>query len=406
MLRSMFTAISALNAHQTWMDVIGNNLANVNTTGYKTSFVRFQDQISQLLRPGSSPTGTRGGVDPMQVGLGMRVGSITQNFSQGALTATGRMGDLALQGDGFFNYRDGAGTLFYSRDGSIDLDADGYMVNTNTGYRIQGWIPTGTPPVVNTGTALTDIRIPINSTLARQTSSLTMRGNLNALQPGATPVTVTFGAYDAFGALHNVDIQVTRTGANAWSWTAVAGGTGTGTMTFNPATGALATGGTGTINVAASPSGAQAFAFTVDLSSLTQLETDNSAYAAFQDGVAAGTVTGYTVETKTGQVYAQYSNGLQNLVAQLAVTSFVNPAGLTKAGQNLYQQGVNAGEPNTGLPDSNGRGAIIPGSVEASNVDLSQEFTNMILAQRGFQASSRVITTSDEMLQELVNLKR
>ncbi|MBL8093045.1 MAG: flagellar hook protein FlgE [Anaerolineales bacterium] len=406
MLRSMFTAISALNAHQTWMDVIGNNLANVNTTGYKTSFVRFQDQISQLLRPGSSPTGTRGGVDPMQVGLGMRVGSITQNFTQGALTSTGRMGDLALQGDGFFNYRDGAGTLFYSRDGSIDLDADGYMVNTNTGYRIQGWLPTGTPPVVNTGTALTDIRIPINSTLARQTSSLTMRGNLNALQPMATPVTVTFGAYDAFGALHNVDVQVTRTGANAWSWTTVTGGTGSGTLTFNPATGALSAGGTGTINVPASASGAQAFSFTVDLTSLTQLETDNSAYAAFQDGVAAGTVTGYTVETKTGQVYAQYSNGLQNLVAQLAVTSFVNPAGLNKVGQNLYQQGVNAGEPNTGLPDSNGRGAIIPGSVEASNVDLSQEFTNMILAQRGFQASSRVITTSDEMLQELVNLKR
>ncbi|HRF50068.1 MAG TPA: flagellar hook protein FlgE [Anaerolineales bacterium] len=406
MLRSMFTAISSLNAHQTWMDVIGNNLANVNTTGYKTSFVRFQDQISQLLRPGSSPTGTRGGVDPMQVGLGMRVGSITQSFTQGALTATGRLGDLAVQGDGFFNYRDAAGTMFYSRDGSIDLDADGYLVNTNTGYRLQGWLPTGTPPVINTGTTLTDIRIPINSTLARETSELTMRGNLNALQPAGTPVTLTFGVYDSFGALHNVDVQATRTGANAWSWTAVAGGTGSGTLTFDPATGALATGGTGTINVAASAAGAQAFTFDVDFTSLTQLETDSSAYAAFQDGVAAGTVTGYAIETKTGQVYAQYSNGLQNLVAQLAVTSFVNPAGLVKVGQNLYQQGVNAGEPNTGLPDSNGRGAVIPGSVEASNVDLSQEFTNMILAQRGFQASSRVITTSDEMLQELVNLKR
>lgn len=406
MLRSMFTAISALNAHQTWMDVIGNNLANVNTIGYKTGFVRFQDQISQLLRPGSSPSGERGGVNPMQVGLGMRVGSITQSFTQGALTATGRIADLAIQGDGFFNYGDPAGNTFYSRDGSVDIDADGYLVNTSTGYRLQGFLASGTPPVVTTGGGLQGIRIPINSTLARETNNVTLRGNLNASQPTGTPLTLTFGAYDAFGELRNIDVQVTRTGANTWSWTATSGGTGSGTITFDPATGAIATGGTGTINVTASPSGAQAFSFDVDFTGVTQLDSENSAYASFQDGVSAGSVTGFSIETKTGNVYAQYSNGLQNLIGQVAVTAFINPAGLVKVGQNLYQASVNAGEPNTGAPDTNGRGAVIPGSIEASNVDLSQEFTNMILAQRGFQASSRVISTSDEMLQELVNLRR
>ena len=258
---------------------------------------------------------------------------------------------------------------------------------------------------VDESSPICDARLPDGSRVNVIVPPLSLRGTAISIRKfSAKPITLD--NLRDWNAMSNKMCTALKIAGACRFNIVISGGTGSGTLTFNPATGALATGGTGTINVAASSAGAQAFSFDIDFTSLTQLETDNSAYAAFQDGVAAGTVTGYAIETKTGQVYAQYSNGLQNLVAQLAVTSFVNPAGLVKVGQHLYQQGVNAGEPNTGLPDSNGRGAVIPGSVEASNVDLSQEFTNMILAQRGFQASSRVITTSDEMLQELVNLKR
>ena len=437
MLRSMFTAISALNAHQSWMDMLGNNLANVNTPGYKTSQISFQDQVSQLLRSGAAPSTTLGGVDPEQIGLGMRLGSINQNFSQGALQSTGRSSDLAIQGDGFLMYsttlRDTGtstagsaavtSTRYYSRDGSIDMDANGYLVNTNNGTRLLGWTPTFTSAsaagYVDTGQQLTALQIPINSTLASRTMNTTLRGNLDSQTPTTTPYTVTAGVYDSLGAPHTVTTSFQRTGNNAWNWSATyldaAGATqtaGSGTLGFS--------GSTGQVDPATSTSGGQpqislnmstmgAFTpqvITLDLSNMTQLSTDNSVYMASQDGLAAGALTGFHFEANTGRVIALYSNGLQKWIGQVGMASFANPPGLEKAGQNLFLEGLNSGAPNMGTPDTGGRGVVVSSYVEASNVDLAQEMTNMILAQRGFQASSRMITTSDEMLQELVNLKR
>ncbi len=431
MLRSMFTAISALNAHQAWMDMLGNNLANVNTPGYKTSHISFQDQVSQLMRAGAAPSTALGGVNPQQVGLGMRLGSINLNFSQGALQSTGRSSDLAIQGDGFFMYsttlRDTGtstagsaavtSTRYYSRDGSIDMDADGFLVNTNNGMRLLGWTPVLTSAssgYVDTGQQMGAIQIPINSTLARATDSATLRGNLDSQMDPAVPFTVTMGVFDSLGQPHNVTVSFQHTAANSntWNWSA----------SYLTSTGGSAAAGGGTVNFSAlgqytgMTGGPLSLTFStnttnpqtvaVDFSSMTQLSTDNSAYMSVQNGLAAGALTGFHFESDTGRVIALYSNGLQKWIGQVGIASFANPPGLVKAGQNLYLEGLNSGAPSIGLPDTGGRGVVESSYVEASNVDLAQEFTSMILAQRGFQASSRMITTSDEMLQELVNLKR
>jgi flagellar hook protein FlgE len=233
--------------------------------------------------------------------------------------------------------------------------------------------------------------------------------------PTATPYTVTMGVYDSLGTPHTVTVSFTHNapvpGSNSWAWTATyldsTGATqsaGNGTLTFNTS-GSVAGGGTAPLTLnfsgAASPQ-----TVTLDLANMTQLSTDNSAYMSLQDGLAAGALTGFHFESNTGRVIALYANGLQQWIGQVAMASFANPPGLVKAGQNLFLEGLNSGAPALGLPDTGGRGVVVPSYVEASNVDLAQEFTSMILAQRGFQASSRMITTSDEMLQELVNLKR
>jgi len=429
MLRSMFTAISALTTHQAWMDNLSNNLANVNTPGYKASQVSFQDQVSQLMRSGAAPSGTLGGVDPEQIGLGMRMGSINVNFSQGALQSTGRSSDLAIQGDGFLMYSTTlkdtgtatagsaavTGTRYYSRDGSIDMDADGFLVNTNNGMRLLGWTPiltSASTGYVDTGQQLTAIQIPINSTLARYTQNATVGGNLNSTQDPTQPFTVTMGIYDSLGQSHNIQIAFSHDAANTnnWHWTATyidSNGnpvtTASTALTFNP-DGTIATGAIGNIPFAWPATSPQTIA--VNFGGLTQLSTDNSAYMSTQDGLAAGSLTGFHFESDSGRVIALYSNGLQKWIGQVGMATFSNPPGLVKAGQNLYLAGLNSGAPNIGTPDTGGRGVVESGYVEASNVDLSQEMSNMILAQRGFQASARIITTSDQMLQELVNLKQ
>jgi flagellar hook protein FlgE len=406
MLRSMFTAISALNLHQVYMDVVANNLANVNTTGYKSSRVSFQDQFSQTMWDGSAPSDNLGGINPAQIGLGVRLGSISPNFNQGMLQSTGRNTDMAIQGDGFFIYND-AVTQFYSRDGSLELDAEGYLVNGATGQRIQGWMATvaGNTATVDTGAPIEGIELPLGTTLARKTGQTDLLGNLDATFDPADSYDVTVGVFDSLGVSHSVTVTFEHTDDNEWSWTASGTGVsgGSGTLTFD-ANGQY-TGGTGDITIDAS-GGAEQTVFTLDLSQLTQLATDNDVSLSFQDGLPAGSFSTFFVTPATGEIYGVYSNGMQQLIGQLALASFVNPSGLTKVGQNMYQIGANSGEPGIGAAGTGGRGTVASGYLEGSNVDLGQEFTNMILAERGFQASSRVITTSDEMLLELVNIKR
>jgi flagellar hook protein FlgE len=412
MIRSMFTAISSLNLNQNYLDVISDNLANQNTTGFKSSRVVFQDQFAQIMSSGAAPTTNSGGINPTQIGLGVKLGYVTPVFTQGMLQSTGRSTDLAIQGNGFFIYKSGQ-ELRYSREGSLELDADGFLVNNSTGNRIQGWTVADGTTVVDTNQPIGDMQISLDKTLAKSTATANLGGNLNSESINGTNVDTTFGVYDSLGALHNVTIRFSRTDTNEWSWAMqdpdLLGITGAGTITFDDQGSYQNSTMTTPIHIPGS-SGAQDINLTttnaLNLKSMTMLSGDNSVAIKSQDGLAAGSVTDIYGAPNTGELYLVYSNGLKQLVGQLALAHFTNPAGLLRSGQNMFKAGLNSGDAQVGAAGSGGRGNIASGYLEASNVDMSQEFTNMILAERGFQASSRVITTSDEILQELVNLKR
>jgi flagellar hook protein FlgE len=412
MLRSMFTAIGALNLHQSYLDVVANNLANANTIGYKASRVVFQDQFSQLLNPGSSPSATSGGTNPVQIGLGVKMGSVSPIFSQGMMQSTGRNLDLAVQGDGFFIYSD-AGQMRYSREGSITRDAQGYLVNSSTGQRLQGWVSTnGAAP--DTNLPISSIQVPSNRTVAKATENAVFGGNLDSTtaieaDPAnpTNPINVTMGIYDSLGTMQTATVQFVRTGALTWNWsvTSPTGSTGNGTLTMDATGHYSASTGTTGVTVPGS-TGAPAISMDFDVSKMTMLDTANSASVTTQDGLPAGNITDLFISANDGAVWLVYSNGMREQMGQVALARFANSNGLIRAGNTTFQQGFNSGEPQIGAANTGGRGTISAGYLEGSNVDMAQEFTNMILAQRGFQASSRVITTSDEIIQELVNLKR
>jgi len=419
MIRSMFTAISSLNLHQKYLDVVSNNLANANTNGYKSSRVLFQDQFAQMLTPGAAPTATQGGVNPTQIGLGVGMGYVTPDFTQGTLQSTGRNLDLGVAGDGFFVYGQDASRR-YSREGSMGLDAEGFLVNAATGLRTQGWLADATG-AIDTNATVDDIQIDTSRALAKATENVFMGGNLSANTDGAGTVNVTMGVYDSLGDLQQAAIRFTRGGVagaptNVWTWqvmdtsvTPPVAGTGTGTITFD-ANGQIDAANPPTVGTAATIPGSAGsttpIPVTLDFTKMTQLTATTSATVTSQDGLAAGSVTDVYISPNDGAVSLVYSNGLSEQIGQVALARFTNPAGLMQSEGTTFMAGLNSGDAQIGAANSGGRGAIASGHLEASNVDMAQEFTNMILAQRGFQASSRVITTSDEILQELVNLKR
>jgi flagellar hook protein FlgE len=638
MSRALFTAVSGLRTHQEWLDVIGDNVANANTPGFKAANVVFQDILGQTLSTGVAPTPDRGGTNPMQVGLGVTVGSITPSFLQGSIQTTGRNTDLAIQGAGFFVLTNGEDRV-YTRAGSFTVDANGNLVDASTGFKVLG--ATG--------------EIQINQgqeQAARGTTQALFKGNLDATAPDGASYVATFDIRDSLGAAHTLRITFTKnfaaspgrwdwevTGADAalagvtgargalvfdangrlaaqavQAWTLVddvtgdsananayqgidtatdleiAGPLGTafvGTTTaaddpvsaMSPATSAIATarqinvlssstgvfaqvtpasitygGGTfasditldgsagaslvinGTaitgavtgssasarrdalvslINqsvaatgVVATASGADDFvlvaadgrnisiktdatvgptsvnavmfgfatglatetvvkrggvtlratgdftttetnvpadqiageglatasaaqgvsqvialefvasssvatpqALTLDFGSptnttaVTGLASASTLTLASQDGRAPGTLQNFAIGLD-GTITAFFSNGTTEAIDTVQLATFANPGGLLKIGTNLWRESATSGVPNVGSPGTADRGTLIAGALEASNVDLAKEFTNMILAQRGFQANARTISTANEMLDELVHLKR
>lgn len=423
MMRSMFSAISGLRAHQTWMDVIGNNIANVNTTGFKVGRVRFTDILSQLVRGASGPTEQRGGINPLQIGLGAVVGAVDTIHTQGALQLTGKPSDLAIQGDGFFVVSDGSQTLF-TRDGAFDIGSDLRLVNSSNGFYVLGWQADANGNVDTAG-PVGPITIPIGQQLdAVPTTQITVQGNLDANQDAAAPTphyVTKVSIVDSQGKRHEFYILFDKTGPNTWNYTMqeddprtataeddpefALGGTTSGMLVFD-ADGNLdvAASTIAAVDLDASAGGASVVSVTPDFRRLTQLAAPSTANAA-ANGAPAGSLTTFTV-SQSGEVLGIYSNGVTKVIGQVALALFTNPGGLMKVGGNAYLPTVNSGEPIIGPADSGGRGKIASGYLEMSNVDLAQEFTSMIMAQRGFQANSRVITASDEVLQELVNLRR
>lgn len=419
MLRSMYAGVTGLRNHQIKMDVIGSNIANVNTVGYKKGRVTFQDALYQSLRGASSPQQNRGGTNPQQIGLGMSLGTVDVVYSSGSAQTTGKMTDLCIQGEGFFILSDGSRT-FYTRAGVFDFDTQGNYVSSANGYQVMGYAA-DEKGVLDTGRLVPISLANYQSAPPKATEEVALRGNIDASYPvfdagnpslgGRKSLTKT--VYDSLGTEHTLELTFTKTAVGEWEVSVNFDGTAPAsgqskTITFdsqgkiisdanNPAT--------LEVQVTNLADGAADMTIKVDFTALTQYDSDWTAWPEYQDGYAKGDLRSFTIDT-TGTIVGSYSNGQTKNIAQVALVTFRNPAGLLAVGENLYQYTPNSGDPAEGTPGTEARGTIIPGALEMSNVDLSQEFTEMIATQRGFQANSRIITTSDEMLQELVNLKR
>ena len=412
MLRSLFSAISGLQAHQTKMDVVGNNIANVNTVGYKSSTTVFEDTLSQVLRNGSSPQGDTAGTNPAQVGLGVKVAGITTNFGQGSTQNTGRASDFMISGDGFFVTEQGNQQL-YTRAGSFDTDGAGNLI-TPDGAKLQGWMAKADGSIDPNG-PLVDLEIPTGQVLAPvATSGAAISGNLAAgpvaVAPAVeTPVTSQLTMYDDLGNAHPISVELKKTAENVWSVTMKdTSKTPATTLTTNPASLTFTNGKlTATPSITLTAGTGFTKTVTIDLAGLTQYGGTSDAVLKENEnsGSAMGVLQGYSL-SGDGTIVGSYSNGLRQNIGKLALATFTNPGGLEKAGNSSYRAGDNSGNPLIGAAGSGGRGTLTAGALEMSNVDLAEEFTGLIVAQRGFQANSRVITTSDEVLQDLVQLKR
>ena len=543
MMRSLFSGVSGLRNHQTRMDVIGNNIANVNTVGFKGSRVQFQDVLSQTITGAASAQGNRGGTNPMQVGLGMGLASIDTIFTDGSFQPTGKGTDLSIQGQGFFVLANGAQQI-YTRAGNFDFDTAGNYLVPGTGYKVMGWMADAAGNI-NTAGNVTSIQIPVGATMpARASTSVTFENNLSAsdlanattqtsrdvydslgnkhkvntvytkltdntwlavstvpdaigpvtgatklltfnpssgalvsvqdataaagptttltfqslrLDPAAGAVNKgTFSVREASGAYRSFDITYTRTSATTWDYTITdpTGGTvtnpsgvvtyatppdtydfsqnsfsftdgagATQTVQFNAPAGTPVPGaatvagqfsqqavpltGIGVANsLAFTPTGGGvAMSVNLDMSTLTQNSGESTVQATGTNGYTAGTLSSTTIDP-SGIIVGRFSNGQSKNLGQVALATFNNPAGLNKVGENLFAESNNSGVAQVGTSGTGGRGKFNPGTLEMANVDLANEFSNMIITQRGFQANSKIITVTDEMLQELANLKR
>jgi flagellar hook protein FlgE len=396
------------------MDVIGNNIANVNTTAFKSSRVTFQDMLSQMLDAGSRPSSTVGGTNPKQVGLGVTIASIDSVQTQGSLQLTGKSTDLAIQGSGYFMVSDGS-SIHYTRDGNFDLDALGYLVSRSSGYRVVGLVADDGGVIDPSQPVEADSRIQIplgTHTRAKATENVTLAGNIDAQTTAGEVAGTSARIYDSLGTGHIVSAILTKTAtANEWDWEArVTIGSnqytvGSGTLTFDSDGRCEVPSGTISISAAQLANGAADLSASIDFSSVIQLAGDSTLMATDQDGFAIGTLESFNVGSD-GLITGIFSNGLTLSLGQITLASFSNPGGLIGTGGNVFTESNNSGPAQVGVAGSSSRGTLSPGFIEAANVDLGTEFTNMITTQRGFQANSKIITVVDEMLQDLIQLKR
>jgi flagellar hook protein FlgE len=424
MIRSLRTGVSGLKTNQVRMDVVGNNIANVNTIAFKRSRAAFNEVLGQqLLGVGRTAGGT--GINPSFVGLGVSVGSIDQNWTQGAIETTGVATDLSLSGDGFFVAQAGDRTLL-TRAGNFTFNRSGELV-TATGHNIQGW-SFNDDGSLTTG-ALENVRIEPNLTApARATDSISLGGNLSADAKIGDVVPVSTVVYDARGKSQTVIIELTKVSEidlnnphDEWSVTIKTNNgdvIDTGMMLGFDETGQLAT-----IDGQNADDVDFGFSFDWDIDSngtdetfrlsfgegersfLTQHAGSTTAAVREQNGQPAGSVVGFSINPD-GVLELNFSNGQQKKLFQLALGNVNNPNGLEQVGENFYQLTSASGDLQLGRAGRDLRTSVVAGTLEMSNVDLASEFTDMIVTQRGYQASARVITTSDELLQETVQLKR
>ena len=443
MMRSLFSGVAGLKTHQTRMDVIGNNIANVNTVGYKSQTVQFSDVLYQTTQSSSGPnedTG-KGGTNANQIGLGSKVAAMSSNVAQaGGAQSTNNPFDLMINGDSMFVVSDGT-TTFFTRAGNFTTDANGSLV-TSSGNNVMGWLADdeGNIQVTNVK-PLSVYGAAYKSASPKQTTGVTLSGNINKEDEsfengGARYTNISF--YDNLGYEYVATIRLTQTDATGFNYALTVSNIScdgnditdnfteaqlqaflgnNATIGFNAADGSLTTPNNGELTFNTNALGANfAGNVIIDCNNLACYGSDTTIAAEKGIADADGTVTGAgryagemtSVSIQTdGKIVAAYSNGENRVIGQIVVANFTNLSGLEKAGENLYTATLNSGEFN-GIGDditANG-GSFASGYVEMSNVDLAAEFTDMITTQRGFQANSRIITVSDTMLEELINLKR
>ncbi len=412
MIRSMYSAVTGLRNHQTMMDVVGNNIANVNTTGFKKSNAIFQDVLSQTLEGAGAPSGELGGTNPAQIGLGVRIGGIAQNLSQGALQRTGRDLDLSIEGDGFFVVQS-QGSELYTRAGAFFVDAAGQLVTADGGL-VQGWQadPSG---LLQTDQPVGGIKIPIGEASQPVASTVVnLGGNLSADAALGTQDFTSVTVYDSTGIPMVLDVTYTKTNASEWTVTASYGDPPTAVpvsdnvMTFG-VNGELLTPTDFTANIAAGAlPGAEAIALTLggaEARRVSQYGGNSTMTVINQNGSSSGSLQSLSIG-QDGVITGSYSNGRVRAIAQLSLATFANPEGLSRVTGTSWTASANSGLAQIGAAGGGGRGMLASGALEMSNVDLAEEFTTLIRSQRGFQANSRVVTASDELLQEIVNMKR
>jgi len=403
---SFSQGISGLSVAAANLDVIGNNIANSGTVGYKSAAATFQDVYA----------GSR-------IGLGASVSGVVQNFTQGVTQTSSRPLDVAiLNGDGFFRLSSPSGEVMYSRNGQFTKDSDGYIVNAAglrlTGYGVSatGGLDGGTPSA---------LRIPTTAMDPKATTGVQAEFNLDARNtaPTKTPFNAadsdTFNysnalgpIFDSLGNPHELGVFFVKTGANAWNvygaadGTALNAGAPISTMTFD-ANGKLLTpaGGTVTLPAMNFPNGSSALNVTVDLSGTTQFGDVNAVSKLKQDGYTSGSLTGYSINPD-GTITGKFSNEQTQLLGQVVLSSFANPNGLEPKGNNVWTETQASGQALTGTPGAGTKqGSLASGALEASNVDLTSELVNLIVAQRSYQANAQTVKTQDQVVQTLINIR-
>ncbi|MGI6610610.1 MAG: flagellar hook protein FlgE [Limnochordia bacterium] len=403
MMRSLFSGLAGMRTQQQFMDVIGNNIANVNTAGYKAGRVTFEDLLYESIRAASDET------NPVQVGGGARVSSIDTIFRQGHPQSTGNQHDLAISGDGFLVVQTAEGQG-YTRAGVLSFNTEGYLVHTATGNRVMGWTADRNGNV-QPGRALKELRAaPGTRAEAAASTGVTFEGLFDARLPLGSTVTSDITVIDPLGDSRSLVITFARDTTTDWSWTvphpvAGQGQLASGTVTFD-ALGRVsaATAVSDPITLDMQDGITPPLDFTLDFT-VCELSGGETKVSGQQvGGIAAGTLKEVAID-ESGHLIGVFSNGVNRVLGQLALATFVNPEGLQRVSGNLFAETLSSGGADTRAPGKD-RGTLNPGYLEMSNVDLTQEFASMILSQRAFQANSRLITAADELLQEVINLRR
>ncbi|MBQ2551997.1 MAG: flagellar hook protein FlgE, partial [Treponema sp.] len=449
--------------HQTRMDVIGNNISNVNTYGFKKGRVDFQDMISQQLSGAARPGEEVGGVNPKEVGLGMTVASIDTIFTQGNLQSTGVSTDLAIQGNGFFVLKNGEETL-YSRAGVFGVDANGTLVNPANGLRVQGWMAqeVNGEQIVQTSASTTDLVIPVGQKDPPKATETVrylcnLDKNLPEIPENPTEADIIKGTwqteidiYDSYGNTHQLHMDFQKVPGNPNQWTVAItvdpaaevgtetrAGIGTtdgmnnvytlnfdnlGTLQSVTDSAGNTSNPTGNIILQASynvpdsnpDANGNPYRQTINLdlgtigsveNTITQSASKSTTKAYFQDGYTLGYLDNFSID-QNGIITGVYSNGSTRTIGQIAMASFTNQGGLEKKGDNTYAESINSGMANIGEARTAGKGSFLAGTLEMSNVDLTEQLTDMIVTQRGFESNAKTIQTGDSMLETVINLKR